>query len=206
MKKVLLTAVFALSLCFAASAQEETVTENPAEVTDTKLMSLDELKAQRAALVALVKSEDFIARLAKIEKMEAPKETGISGLDALSSMAGKLLEQMKTTRASIPKFYASVTGETIDGAAAGTVTPIQSEQLMALSKMFVTMGIELVKSSKALVSIPGEIKSAGPMKALKALKTLAYIKNSFVALKQDISYNAKMTQNLIATRKALVGQ
>ncbi|MFA6275417.1 MAG: hypothetical protein WC622_01635 [Pedobacter sp.] len=205
MKKLLLTAAFALSLCFAANAQEEVIDNNPAEVTDSKALSLDELKAQRAALVALATSEEFLAKLAKADKLEAPKETGIGGLDALTSMASKLLGQMKTTRGSIPQFYASITGQTMDGSPAGTVTPIQPDQLIALSKMFVTMGVDLVKSSKELITMPGEIKSAGVMKAMKALKSMAYIKNAFVALKQEISFNAKMTQNLIATNKAMNG-
>ncbi|TCC93592.1 hypothetical protein EZ428_02140 [Pedobacter frigiditerrae] len=205
MKKLLLTTVLALSFCFAVNAQDETVTENPAEVTDSKTLSLDELKTQRAALLALSKSEDFLEKLAKVDKLQAPKETGIGGLDALTTMAAKLIDQMKTTRGSIPQFYASVTGQTMDGNPATNVTPIQPDQLIALSKMFVTMGVELVKSSKELLTMPGEIKSAGVMKAMKALKSMAYIKNAFVALKQEISYNAKMTQNLIATNKAMAG-
>jgi len=203
MKKLLLTAVFAMSLCFAANAQEENVTENPAEVTDNKTLSLDELKAQRVALLALAKSEEFLERIAKVDKLQAPKETGIAGLDALTTMAAKLVDQMKTTRGSIPQFYASVTGQTMDGSPAAGATPVQPDQLIALSKMFVTMGVDLVKSSKELLTMPGEIKSAGVMKAMKALKSMAYIKNAFVALKQEISFNAKMTQNLIATNKAL---
>ena len=203
MKKLLLTAVFAMSLCFAANAQEENVTENPAEVTDNKTHSLDELKAQRVALLALAKSEEFLERIAKVDKLQAPKETGIAGLDALTTMAAKLVDQMKTTRGSIPQFYASVTGQTMDGSPAANATPVQPDQLIALSKMFVTMGVDLVKSSKELLAMPGEIKSAGVMKAMKALKSMAYIKNAFVALKQEISFNAKMTQNLIATNKAL---
>lgn len=203
MKKLLLTAVFALSLCFAAKAQEEVVNDNPAEVSDSKSMSLDELKAQRAALVALSKSEDFLDKLAKADKLKAPNEVGIAGLDALTTMASKLLEQMKANRNSVPQFYASITGQTMDGNPAGQVQAVQPDQLIALSKMFVTMGTELVKSSKDLITMPGEIKSAGVMKAMKALKSMAYIKSAFVALKQEISFNAKMTQNLIATNKAL---
>lgn len=203
MKKLILTAVFAISLAFAANAQDENITENPAEVNDTKTYSLDELKAQRVALLALAKSEDYLDKIAKVDKLKAPNETGIAGLDALTAMAAKLVDQMKTTRGSIPQFYASVTGQTMDGNPATNVTPVQPDQLIALSKMFVTMGVELVKSSKELLTMPGEIKSAGVMKALKAVKSMAYIKNAFVALKQEISFNAKLTQNLIATNKAM---
>lgn len=206
MKKILLTAVFALTLCFAANAQDENVTDNPAEVSDSKTLSLDELKAQRAALLALSKSEEYLEKIAKADKLQVPKETGIAGLDALTAMAAKLVDQMKTTRGSIPQFYASITGQTMDGSPATNVTPVQPDQLIALSKMFVTMGVELVKSSKELLTMPGEIKSAGVMKAMKALKSMAYIKSAFVALKQEISFNAKMTQNLIATNKAMNGE
>jgi hypothetical protein len=203
MKKLILTAVFAISLCFAANAQDENVTENPADVNDSKAYSLDELKTQRATLLALSKSEDYLDKIAKVDKLSVPKETGIAGLDALTIMASKLVDQMKTTRGSIPQFYASVTGQTMDGNPATNVTPVQPDQLVALSKMFVTMGVELVKSSKELLTMPGEIKSAGVMKAMKAVKSMAYIKNAFVALKQEISFNAKLTQNLIATNKAM---
>ncbi|MDQ7947567.1 MAG: hypothetical protein REI78_06520 [Pedobacter sp.] len=203
MKKLLLTAAFALCLCFAANAQDENVTENPAEINDGKTLTLDELKAQRATLLALSKSEDYLDKLAKVDKLQAPKETGIAGLDALTATAAKLVDQMKTTRGSIPQFYASITGQTMDGNPATSAAAVQPDQLVALSKMFVTMGVDLVKSSKELLTMPGEIKSAGVMKAMKALKSMAYIKNAFVALKQEISFNAKMTQNLIATNKAM---
>ncbi|MES2829545.1 MAG: hypothetical protein V4687_15395 [Bacteroidota bacterium] len=205
MKKILLSAFFALTLCFAANAQEEdaTVTDNPAEVKDTKVKSLDELKAERAALVALVKSEEFQKRLAKSEAAKAPKEAGIAGVDALTDIVSAMLNQLKENRNMIPQLYASVTGQTIDGAAATDLKPITPDQMVVFTKMFVEMGTTLVKSSKELVTLPGEIKSAGVMKGLKALKNVAYIKNAISSLRQEISYNSKMVKNLMDTNKLM---
>ncbi|MBC7565753.1 MAG: hypothetical protein H7223_02175 [Pedobacter sp.] len=39
------------------------------------------------------------------------------------------------------------------------------------------------------------------MKGLKALKNVVYIKNAIGSLRQELSYNSKMMQNLIATNK-----
>ena len=202
MKKLLLSAVFALSICFAANAQDETtVTENPAEIKDGKTLTVDELKAQRAELVAMLKSEDFQKALAKADALKAPKEVGIGSVDALNGLVTTMLTQLRENRQMIPQLYASVTGQTLDGAAASEVKPISPDQLLGFSKMCIAMGGSLLKSSKDLITLPGNIKSAGIMKGIKALKSLMYIKSSISALKQEITYNSKMVNNLIATNK-----
>ena len=206
MKRILLSAFFALSLCFAANAQDEEVhvDENPAEVKDSKVMTLEDLKTERASLLAFVKSEEFQKRLAKSDALKAPKEAGIAGVDALTDIVTSMLGQLKTNRNMIPQLYASVTGQTIDGSAASEIKPVTPDQMLVFSKMFVEMGATLVKSSKELITLPGEIKSAGVMKGLKAMKNVAYIKNAIASLKQEITYNSKMVKNLMATNKLAV--
>lgn len=206
MKKILLSALFALFLGIGAHAQEEVVAENPADVKDDKVMSMDELKAERAALLALSKSEEFVAKLAKADKLKVPNEIGVAGVDALTNVISSLLTQLRDNRNMIPQLYASVTGQTIDGAAVADLKPVTPDQLLNFSKMFVQMGVTLVKSSKDLISLPGEIKSAGPMKILKSVKSIAYIKNAIGALKQELSYNSKMVKNLIATHNLEKGK
>ena len=199
--KFLLIAL-ALGVSFSnAKAQDEVVAENPAEVNHSKTMTMEELVAQRAALVALSKSEEFLDKLEKADKLTAPKETGVAGVDALTDILSPILKQLHDNRGLIPQFYASVTKQTLDGTAAADVKPVTTEQMMAMSKMFVQMGVSLVKSSKDLVGLPGEIKSAGPMKILKSVKSVAYIKNAIVVIKQELSYNSKMLGNLIATNR-----
>jgi hypothetical protein len=39
------------------------------------------------------------------------------------------------------------------------------------------------------------------MKGIKGLKSLMYIKSSIGALKQEIAFNSKMINNLVATNK-----
>jgi hypothetical protein len=201
MKKLLLSAVFALTLCFAAKAQDETVAENPAEIKDTKVLTIDELKAQRAELVAMLKSEEFQKTLAKADALKVPKEAGIAGVDALAGMISTMLTQLRENRALVPQMYASVTGQTLDGLPATEVKPLSPDQLVGFSKMCLAMGSNLLKSSKDLITLPGEIKSAGLMKGIKGLKSLMYIKNSMGALKQEIAFNSKMINNLVATNK-----
>jgi hypothetical protein len=207
MKKILLSAALAFVVSFAANAQETAkeqdavVTENPAEIKEGKTLTAEELKAERAALVAMIKSEDFQKKLAKVDAAKPPKETGINGVDALSGVVTDLQKQMKENRSMVPQLYASVTGQTIDGAAATEIKPVSPEDLLAFSKMCVQMGNTLVKSSKDVVGLPAEIKSAGMMKGLKAVKSVSYIKNSIGVLKDEITYNSKMVNNLIATNK-----
>ena len=206
MKKLLLSVFFALVLGIGAHAQEETVSENPADTKDDKVMSLDELKAQRASLLAMAHSEEFLAKLAKADNLKVPNSVGVSGVDALTTVMSTLLGQLRENRNMIPQLYASVTGQTIEGAAAGDIKPVTPEQMLTFSKMFVQMGITLVKSSKELISLPGEIKSAGPMKIIKSVKSIAYIKNAISALKQELTYNSKMVKNLIETHKLAAGK
>lgn len=204
MKKLLLSVFFALVLGIGAHAQEETVTENPADTKDDATMSLDALKAERASLLAMAHSEEFLAKLAKADKLKVPNSVGVAGVDALSEVMTKLLGQLRENRNMIPQLYASVTGQTIEGAAAADIKPITPEQMLTFSKMFVDMGMTLVKSSKELISLPSEIKSAGAMKIIKSVKSLAYIKNAISALKQELTYNSKMVKNLMATHKLAV--
>ena len=202
MKTKILLIALALGLSFSnARAQDDAITENPAEVNDGNSKTMDELVAERAALVALSKSEEFLEKLAKADKLKAPKETGVAGVDALTEVLTPMVEELRKNRDLIPQFYASVTKQTIDGAAATDVKPVSPDQMMALSKMFVQMGVSLVKSSKDLVSLPGEIKSAGPMKILKSVKSVAYIKDAIGVVKQELTYNSKMLGNLIATNR-----
>jgi len=199
--KILLIAL-ALGVSFSnAKAQDEAVADNPAEVNQGKTMTMDELVAQRAALVTLSKSEEFLERLAKADKLQEPKETGVAGVDALTGILAPIVKQLRENRNLIPQFYASVTKQTIDGAAAVDAKPVSPDQMLAMSKMFVQMGVSLVQSSKDLIDLPSEIKSAGPMKMLKAVKSVAYIKNSIGVIKQELSYNSKMLGNLIATNR-----
>lgn len=187
MKKTLLTVFVVLFLGFAANAQDKTP-------------SLDELKAERAALLALSKSQNFLDDLAKSDKLTAPKSIGVGGVDAVTDALSVMLQQLRENRATIPQIYSSVTGETVEGTAAVNVKPVTADQLLTFSKMFMQMGQTLIKSSTELTSLPGEIKSAGPMKILKSVKSLAYIKNAISALKQELTYNSKMVNNLIATQ------
>ncbi|OOQ58574.1 hypothetical protein [Mucilaginibacter pedocola] len=204
MKKLILTAAFAFAVCLGANAQSTpepaAITENPAEVkSDGK--SLDQLKEERAALIAMVKSEDYQKRLAKVDGLKAPKESGVASVDALSTLVTTMLGQLKDNRNMVPQLYASVTGQTLDGVAATGIQPISPDQMVAFSKLCLAMGSNLVKSSKDLVTLPGDISSAGFMKGLKALKSVAYIKSAIGILKDEISYNSKMVSNLMETNK-----
>lgn len=205
MKKILLSAAFALSVCFAAQAQDDknntpTITENPAEIKSTG-KSLDELRAERTALITMVKSEDYQKRLAKVDGLKAPKECGVSSVDALTGLVTSMLGQLKNNRNMVPQLYASVTGQTLEGTAATDVKPLSPDQMLVFSKLCLSMGQDIVKSSKDLVTLPSDISSAGFMKGLKALKSVAYIKSAIGILKDEVSYNAKMVNNLMQTNK-----
>lgn len=188
-----------------AKAQDNAIADNPAEINQHETMTIDELVAQRTALVTLSKSEEFLEKLAKADKLQAPKETGVAGVDALTDILTPIVKELRENRNLIPQFYASVTKQTIDGAAAVDAKPVSPDQMLALSKTFVQMGVSLIQSSKDLIDLPSEIKSAGPMKMLKTVKSVAYIKNSIGVIKQELSYNSKMLGNLIATNRLVNG-
>ena len=202
MRKILLGAFFVLALGLGARAQED-VTENPADSKDNKVMTLDELKAERASLLAMAMSEDYQKKIEKADNAKVPGDIGVAGVDALTKVVSSLLDQLRENRNLVPQLYASVTGQTIDGGVATDIKPVNPEQMLTFSKSLMQMGTTLLKSSKDLISLPGEIKSAGAMKVLKSVKSVAYIKNAIGALKQEISYNSKMVKNLMATHKMM---
>lgn len=159
MTKLFLTAICIFILSAAADAQGEIITGNPAETAQSHILSLNELKAQRATLLTWARSEGYLEKLAEADKLQVPGETGIASLDSLTHMALKLVDQMKATRGFIPKIYESITGQTMDGSPAVNTTPVQPDQLIALSKIFANMGADLMKSSEDLLTMPEEIKN-----------------------------------------------
>ncbi|MCO5937254.1 hypothetical protein NAF17_17035 [Mucilaginibacter sp. RB4R14] len=147
MKKLLLSAVFALTLCFAAKAQDETVAEKPAEIKDTKVLTIDELKAQRAELVAMLKSEDFEKTLTKANNIKAPKEVGIAGVEALANPVTTMMTHLKENHHMLPQMYTNVTGQTLDGLPATEVKPLTPNQMLGFSKLCLEISSSLLKSS-----------------------------------------------------------
>jgi hypothetical protein len=69
----------------------------------------------------------------------------------------------------------------MEGSPVANITAVQPGQLIACQKCC-NHGVNLVKSSKELLTMPGEIKSADVM---KALKSMGYIKNALWLLPRN---------------------
>lgn len=193
--------LFAAALVFASvatvKAQDD---DSKIDVKDFSTMSLEQLEAHRSQLMALANSEDYQKKIHKLDEMKTPNDSGIQSLDEITNLLGKIAAKVRENRGSVSSMYAGVTGMNYDGSAA-TATAVNEQQLRSLSEIMLQLNGDIISTAKSLVSIPGEIKGAGALKAIKGLKNLMYIKNAVSALSAEIKYNNQLTQNLVATQK-----
>lgn len=164
-------------------------------------MSLEQLNSNRAQLMSTLTSEEFKSKIHKIDEMKAPNDSGIPSLDNLAMLLGKIAGKVQENRSSLTSMYAGVTGLNYDGTTAAAPTSVNEQQLRSLSEIMLQLNGDIISTARSLVTMPGEIKSAGVFKAIKGLKNLLYIKNAVTALSAEIKYNNQLTQNLLATQK-----
>lgn len=171
-------------------------------IKDFSGLTLDQLQQHRSQLLALSTSDDYQKKVSKMEDANVPKDSGIESVDKIAAMLGKMISKVHDNRAVLTSMYSGVTGNNMDGTKA-TATVVDQQQMNTLVSMLTQMSGDIISTAKSLVDLPGEIKSAGPLKAIKGLKSLMYIKNAVSALKSELQYNSQMAQNLMATQKLM---
>jgi hypothetical protein len=75
----------------------------------------DELKAEREVLKSEMKSTEAQERKAKIEKLKAPKTSGVASVDQLATSSTSILTSTKDINTQVPEMYKRTIGETVDG-------------------------------------------------------------------------------------------
>jgi len=192
-KKIFYSIAICLGLVFSISqncnAQEKTK---------------DELTAEREALKTEMKSEEAKERQKKIEKLESesPKTCGVGSIDGLSENSKKILVETKSINEQVPKLYTRTIGATVDGVTDVTVKKPEPKELIELAA---TIAMQIKAVADATASVAGasaDVKTASPMAAGKATKSLNYSKEALALAAPELQMNLKVVNNLIAVLKS----
>jgi len=162
----------------------------------------DELKAERDVLKSEMKSEEAKEREAKIAKLEPPKTSGVSSVDALATNSFILLTSTKDINTQVPEMYKRTIGETVDGVTDVTVKKPTKEELATLALTIATQIKAVADASASVAGASADVKSASPMQAPKATKALNYSKDALALAGPELQMNLKVINNLIATLKS----
>ena len=162
----------------------------------------DELKAERDVLKNEMKSKDALERKAKLEKLEAPKPSGIQSVDDLASNSTLMLDSLKKLNILVPEMYNRTIGETVDGVTSVTTKKPTLIELLALANNIKGLVTSVSNASKNVTNASNDISKASPLKAPKATKALGYTKDVISLLAPELQMNAKVISNLISTLKS----
>jgi hypothetical protein len=191
LKKMIFGTAICLGLFF--SMQQNSVAQEKTK---------DELKAEREALKAEMKSQEALDRQAKLEKLAAPAPCGIPSVDNLAVNSTAMLATAKENNKLIPEMYKRTIGETIDGV---TDVTVKKPTLEELTNLAANLGVQMKAVTDASANVAGastDISKASPLKAPKATKVLNYTKDVNSLLLPELQLNLKVVNNLISTLKS----
>jgi hypothetical protein len=188
MKRSFLIIIALFGLVFTLQAQDTVKTK-------------EQLKAERKALKAERSTEDYQARQKEIKELQPPGATGIASVDDLAKNTAGALEDTKKNNALISQLYTGTTGETVDGVADATVKKPTLKELWDVSRSLENTEKSLSNATAALPSVTSDAKSAGPLKSIKAMKSVNYSKKVTSLLAPELLYEKMMISNLINTIK-----
>ncbi|KLT70246.1 MULTISPECIES: hypothetical protein [Flavobacterium] len=162
----------------------------------------DELKAEREVLKSEMKSKDAEERKAKLEKLSAPKPSGISSVDGLAANSSQMLTSSKELNVLIPEMYKRTVGESVDGVADVTVKKPTLDELNALGLNIATQIKTVSEASATVATASTDLKGAGMMQAPKGAKSLNFSKDVMALVLPELNLNLKVVNNLISTLKS----
>jgi hypothetical protein len=162
----------------------------------------DELKAERDVLKSEMKSKDAEERKEKIAKLEPPKTSGVASIDGLAGNSTSILTSTKDINTQLPEMYKRTIGETVDGVTDVTVKKPTKEELATLALTLATQIKAVADATASVAGASADVKTASPMAAGKATKSLNYSKEALALAGPELQMNLKVVNNLIATLKS----
>lgn len=161
----------------------------------------EELNAEREMLKKEMKSEKSVERQKKLEKLELPKTSSIKSVDELAVNSGVLLVATKELNNQIPELYKRTIGETVDGITEVTTDKPTLEELESVAGLILAQ-IQTVDNYTIIAqNVAGDVKSANPLSAGKALKALNFSKDVLSLTLPELKNNLVVIKNLISTIK-----
>jgi len=159
----------------------------------------DELKAEREALRSEMRSESAQKRAEKYDKLNPPSASGVNSVDELARNSTKMLSGSKEVSLTVPEMFKRTIGETVDGVTDVTVKKPTMEELLTLARA-IGMQITAVRdANKAVEGATADAKSASPLQAPKATKSLNYSKDVLALIGPELEMNLRVVNHLVAT-------
>lgn len=188
--------IFSTTLCvgLVLSANVNTVAQGKSKN--------EELKLEREALRAEMKSKEAEERKAKYEKLVQPSASGVNSVDELAVKSTKILTSTKEINAQLPEIYKRTIGESVDGVADITVKKPTLEELVTLAETITKQITAASEAAAAVLNASSDIKGVSPMQAPKATKSLNYSKDVLALVGPELNLNMRIINNLIATLKS----
>ena len=170
LKKAIFSTAICFGLMFTMSQTGFSQEKTPAE-----------LKAELTALQAEMKSSEAQDRKDKIEKLEAPKTSGVKSVDLLANNSTAILASTKTINAAVEEMYTKTMSDSFEAALNDSAKAVLKKELAVLSLDITTQATGVASASEEVVNATGDLKGASPLQIPKATKSLNYSK--------DVLYN-----------------
>jgi hypothetical protein len=162
----------------------------------------DEIKAEKEALKSELKSEAYQKRQQKLAELKVPGAVGIASIDGIVATSAVSLASIVKLNEDVPELYKRTIGETIDGVTDVTVKKPSLDELLAVAGSITTLVAGTLATAQQIPGVAGDVSSAGPMKAIKALKSVTFIKDANVLVVDQLKSQGKIISSLIKVLKS----
>ena len=191
-KKVIFSTAICIGLVFSTQqncfAQEKTK---------------DELKAEREQLQTELKSKETVSREEKLAKLQekTPSETGVQSIDGLAQNSTGVLISVKSANDVLAKYKTEIK-DNGNGEIDVTTHKAKLNDYVKLAADLATTTALIAKGTEQLKGAQADAKSLSLLKAKPALSSVSYSTDALKLSGEEIAFQTKLVNNLIATIKA----
>jgi hypothetical protein len=163
----------------------------------------DELKAEREQLQTELKSKETVSREEKLAKLQekAPSETGVQSIDGLAQISTGVLIAVKSANDVLANYKTEVKDNGNGEIDVTTHKAKLNDYVKLASDLAITIAL-IAKGTEQLKNAQADAKSLSPLKAKPALSSVSYSTDALKLSGDEIAFQTRLVNNLIATIKA----
>jgi len=164
-------------------------------IANAQVKTREQLKTEQQSLNAEHNSASYKERQNKIALLSVPPATGIGDVDALVDSSKNALALTKINDASLADLFRRTTDSS------ATSKKPAKEELYALSNNITVVSNSLAKTAKDLLVIQDQEDNADMLKQANVIESISYVKMVNALLTEELAYEIRAYNNLIATYK-----
>lgn len=139
-------------------------------------------------------------RIAKIQKLETPKDTSIQSIDDLQVKIGSTALESVAITPLLQNFYYRSIGQSADGITDVTIKKPTLAEVTELSLRIYAQKNNLEQITSALATASQDASATkNPLKLSKALSAVNYAKNAVALLGEETVFQVNAIQSMIQT-------